>query len=111
MDLRLKPEHEALRERIRAFLAEHGHRSAPTIAGQRPGPALLAWQKLLLEHGYAGRTVPREYGGYGATPDVMEQHLIDRLHAAQAAARRHRAAALPQEVWTRRWAKQFGTLP
>jgi alkylation response protein AidB-like acyl-CoA dehydrogenase len=31
---------------------------------------------LLLEHGYAGRTVPREYGGYGAEPDLMEQHVI-----------------------------------
>jgi len=76
MDLRLRPEHVALREQIRAFLAKYGHLSAPTIPGQRPGPALLAWQRLLLEHGYAGRTVPREYGGYGAAPDVMEQHLI-----------------------------------
>jgi alkylation response protein AidB-like acyl-CoA dehydrogenase len=76
MDLRLSRHHEALRERVRAFLAEHGHRSAPTIPGERPGPGLLAWQKLLLEHGYAGRTVPRDYGGYGAEPDVMEQQLI-----------------------------------
>jgi alkylation response protein AidB-like acyl-CoA dehydrogenase len=76
MDLRLRPEHEAFRDGIRAFLAKHGRHSAPTVPGQRPGPALLAWQRLLLEHGYAGRTVPREYGGYGAAPDVMEQHLI-----------------------------------
>jgi len=76
MDLRLRPEHEALRDHLRAFLAEHGHKAVPTLPGERPGPALLAWQRLLLEHGYAGRTVPREYGGYGAAPDVMEQHLI-----------------------------------
>jgi alkylation response protein AidB-like acyl-CoA dehydrogenase len=76
MDLRLSSRHEALREDIRSFLAEHRQHSAPTIPGERPGPALLAWQKLLLEHGYAGRTVPREYGGYGAEPDLMEQHLI-----------------------------------
>ena len=76
MDLRLRPEHEALRDEIRAFIAEHGHLSQPTVPGQRPGPALIAWQRLMLEHGYAGRTVPREYGGYGAAPDVMEQHLI-----------------------------------
>jgi alkylation response protein AidB-like acyl-CoA dehydrogenase len=76
MDLRLSSQHETLRDCVRDFLAEHGHRSAPTIPGERPGAELLAWQKLLLEHGYAGRTVPREYGGYGAEPDVMEQHLI-----------------------------------
>ncbi|MCX8497070.1 MAG: acyl-CoA dehydrogenase family protein [Akkermansiaceae bacterium] len=76
MDLRLNSKHEKLLERVRAFLVEHGHRSVPTIPGERPGPRLLAWQKLLLEHGYAGRTVPRDYGGYGAEPDVMEQHLI-----------------------------------
>jgi len=76
MDLRLRPEHVALRDQIRAFLAEHGHLSAPTVPGRRPGPALLAWQRLLLEHGYAGRTVPRQFGGYGAEPDVLEQHLI-----------------------------------
>jgi alkylation response protein AidB-like acyl-CoA dehydrogenase len=76
MDLRLSSKHQALRESVRAFLAHHGHLSAPTIPGERPGAKLLAWQKLLLENGYAGRTVPREYGGYGAEPDVMEQHLI-----------------------------------
>jgi alkylation response protein AidB-like acyl-CoA dehydrogenase len=76
MDLRPRPEHEALRQRIRAFIDRYGHQSSPTVPGERPGPKLLAWQKLLLEHGYAGRTVPREYGGYGAAPDVMEQHLI-----------------------------------
>lgn len=76
MDLKLSAEHEALREQIRAFLAEHGHKSAPTIPGDRPNSELLAWQSLLLEQGYAGRTVPREYGGFGAAPDVMDQHLI-----------------------------------
>ncbi len=76
MDLRLSSKHEALRVAVRAFLKAHGHLSAPTIPGRRPAARLLAWQRLLLAEGYAGRTVPREYGGYGAEPDVMEQHLI-----------------------------------
>lgn len=76
MNLTLHPEHERLRDEIRAFLATYGHLSAPTIPGQRPGPALLNWQTLLLQHGYAGRNVPREYGGFGAAPDIMEQQLI-----------------------------------
>jgi alkylation response protein AidB-like acyl-CoA dehydrogenase len=76
MDLRPKPEHEALRTQLRAFITEYGRYATPTIPGQGPGPELLKWQRLLLEYGYAGRTVPREYGGYGATPDVMAQYLI-----------------------------------
>ncbi len=76
MDLKLSPEHEAFREGMRAFLAQHGRQAAALAPGSRPGPAQRAWQALLLQHGYAGRTVPREYGGYGAAPDVMEQQLI-----------------------------------
>lgn len=76
MDLKLHPKHESLRGEVRAFLARYRHQAATLQHGRRPGPAQIAWQKLLLEHGYAGRMVPREYGGYGAEPDVMEQHLI-----------------------------------
>lgn len=36
----------------------------------------MEWQKLLVEHGYVGRTIPREYGGFGAKPDVMEAAVI-----------------------------------
>ena len=76
MDLKLSPAHEAFRDGIRAFITEHGHEAAALAPGSRPGPAQKAWQALLIEHGYAGRTVPREYGGYGAAPDVLEQQLI-----------------------------------
>lgn len=76
MDLKVSPEHEAFRAGIRAFIAQHGHEAVALLPGERPEPAHLAWQALLLEHGYAGRFVPREYGGYGAAPDVMQQQLI-----------------------------------
>lgn len=76
MDLKLSPAHEAFRDGIRAFIAQHGHKAASLAPGSRPGPAQKAWQALLIEHGYAGRTIPREYGGYGAAPDVLEQQLI-----------------------------------
>jgi alkylation response protein AidB-like acyl-CoA dehydrogenase len=39
-------------------------------------PETLAWQRLLLDHGYAGRTIPREYGGFGAEADVLEARII-----------------------------------
>ena len=34
------------------------------------------WQKLLIEHGYAARTIPKEYGGYGAEPDILKSRII-----------------------------------
>lgn len=76
MDLELSPAHEAFRDGIRAFIAEHRQHAASLAPGSRPGPAQKAWQALLIEHGYAGRTIPREYGGHGAEPDVLEQQLI-----------------------------------
>ena len=37
---------------------------------------VLGWQKLLIEHGYAARTIPEAYGGYGAEPDVLISRII-----------------------------------
>ena len=34
------------------------------------------WQALLIENGYAARTIPREYGGYGGAPDIVESRII-----------------------------------
>ncbi len=36
----------------------------------------MAWQKLLIEHGYAARTIPKEYGGFGAAPDILKSRII-----------------------------------
>ena len=62
---------------IRAFIATHGHKS-PKLGGgrKRPDQKTLDWQKLLVEHGYVGRTIPVEYGGAGKEPDVMEAAVI-----------------------------------
>jgi alkylation response protein AidB-like acyl-CoA dehydrogenase len=37
----------------------------------------IAWLSLLIEHGYWARTIPREYGGYGAEPDLLETVIMD----------------------------------
>ena len=74
MDLEFHPEYEAFREDVRTFLARHGDR-APR--GQDPRtPALLEWQGLLIENGYAARTIPKEYGGFGAEPDILISRII-----------------------------------
>ena len=75
MDLSYSPEYEAFRAEIRAFAEKHGAQAprggmAATMAGARE------WQKLLIAHGYAARTIPKEYGGYGAEPDVLKSRII-----------------------------------
>ncbi|HUO90136.1 MAG TPA: acyl-CoA dehydrogenase family protein [Rhizomicrobium sp.] len=74
MDLSYSPEYEAFREEIRAFAKAHGHK-APR-GGAYFNDEGRAWQKLLIEHGYAARTIPKEYGGYGAKPDVLKSRII-----------------------------------
>ena len=74
MELSFGPRYEAFRAELRAFITAHGH-AAPRTVDLR-APLTLAWQRRLIEHGYAGRTIPREYGGYGAAPDILEQRII-----------------------------------
>jgi alkylation response protein AidB-like acyl-CoA dehydrogenase len=80
MDLSYGPRYEAFRQEVRAFLQRHGD-AAPRGAGLR-SEASLAWQKLLIEQGYAARTIPRQYGGFGAEPDILESRIIAEEFAA-----------------------------
>ena len=84
MDLRFGPEYERFREGLRAFLARHREgapRGGMVAAGGSKDPQLLAWQRLLIEHGYAARTVPKEYGGHGAAPDPLVRVILDEEFA------------------------------
>ncbi|MGH6996729.1 MAG: acyl-CoA dehydrogenase family protein [Phenylobacterium sp.] len=74
MDLRFTPEMEGFREEVRSFLTKHRDRYAGDAA--RPREAALEWQRLLIEQGYAARTIPKAYGGYGAAPDVLKSRII-----------------------------------
>jgi len=71
MDLSYSPEYEAFRAEIRAFANEHGAKAPRGL-----GADMREWQKLLIAHGYAARTIPKEYGGYGAEPDVLKSRII-----------------------------------
>jgi alkylation response protein AidB-like acyl-CoA dehydrogenase len=72
MDLAYGPRYEAFAAEVRDFTARFAGR-APRGQGMA---ANREWQQLLLEHGYAARTIPREYGGYGAEPDILESRII-----------------------------------
>ncbi len=81
MDLRLSPEHEAFRRRVRAWL--RAHRPKPPAGGdQRPygDPQrvreLKQWQRTLHEAGYVAIGWPREYGGQGL--GIMEQTIVNQ---------------------------------
>ncbi len=77
MNLEYGPEYDRFRSEVRDFIARHRD-LAPKSAGRaaRPSAEAVAWQKLLLEHGYTARTIPREYGGYGAEPDILKSRII-----------------------------------
>jgi len=77
MDLEYGPKYEKFRREVRAFLEQH--------KPDRPAEALLGgsvedrvrWLSLQIEHGYWARTIPEEYGGYGAAPDLLETVIMD----------------------------------
>ncbi|MGD8830858.1 MAG: acyl-CoA dehydrogenase family protein [Pseudomonadales bacterium] len=75
MDLSYGPEYEAFRQEVQDFIQDNRERAPKGRAGLR-SPETLAWQKLLIENGYAARTIPKEYGGYGAEPDILKSRII-----------------------------------
>ena len=77
MDLTYSEKYRTLQSEVRAFIAKHGHLSPKPGGGrQKPSRKALDWQKLLLEHGYFARTIPKEYGGFGLPLDVLELAVI-----------------------------------
>ena len=76
MDLAYDEHYSAFRDEVRAFLTQHGHESPPPYERGKPSEQAVAWQQKLIEYGYAARTIPKAYGGYGAEPDILASHII-----------------------------------
>ena len=74
MDLSFGPEYEGFRGEVVAFLASNADK-APKGNDLR-GQQAKDWQKLLIEHGYTCRTIPKEFGGHGAEPDIIKTRII-----------------------------------
>ena len=74
MDLSYGVEYEAFRAEARRFIEAHAHLAPRGMALDRE--KLRAWRTLLIENGYAARDVPKEYGGYGAEPDILKSRII-----------------------------------
>ena len=74
MDLSFGAEYDEFRIEIKQFIALSGDKS-PKQAGMGNTEA-IAWQKILIDNGYAARTVPAKYGGFGAEPDIIKSRII-----------------------------------
>ncbi len=75
MDLNDGPEYESFRHEVRAFIAANRDQ-APGFGASRADPKVMAWQRLLIEHGYTARTIPKAYGGAGHPPDILKSRII-----------------------------------
>jgi alkylation response protein AidB-like acyl-CoA dehydrogenase len=77
MELTYSETYRALQTEVRTFLSKHGHLSPKPGGGrQKPSQKALDWQRLLLEHGYFARNIPKDYGGFGLPLDVPEHAII-----------------------------------
>ena len=74
MDLSFGPEYDDFRSDVVNFLNNNSGK-APK-GGDLRGEQAKDWQKLLIENGYTCRTIPKEYGGFGAEPDIIKSRII-----------------------------------
>jgi alkylation response protein AidB-like acyl-CoA dehydrogenase len=74
MDLSFGAEYDEFRTEIKQFIASSGDKS-PKQAGMGNTEAII-WQKILIDNGYAARTIPTKYGGFGAEPNIIKSRII-----------------------------------
>lgn len=77
MDLEYGERYEAFRKDVRHFLEQHKPKKNTSAGTQDGRAALIEWLTLQMEHGYWGRTIPKQYGGFGAEPDLLETVIMD----------------------------------
>ena len=86
MDLNFSSEYDDFREEVQAFCKDYkglkfvnSDQNPLAIEGEDcNGPELTRteWQKVLIDHGYFARSVPKEYGGFGGEPDIIKSRII-----------------------------------
>jgi alkylation response protein AidB-like acyl-CoA dehydrogenase len=77
MDLTYGERYEKFRREVQRFLEEYKPERPAGSFYEGPREDLIRWLSLQIEHGYWARTIPREYGGYGAAPDLLETVIMD----------------------------------
>ena len=76
MDLTYDKAHEDFRREVRKFLTDNSGNYPKPFGVNRPTDEARAWQAKLIGCGYAARTIPAEYGGYGGEPDILKAHIL-----------------------------------
>ena len=86
MDLNFSSEYDDFREEVQAFCKDYkglkfvnsDQNPLATEGEDCNGPELTRteWQKVLIDHGYFARSVPKEYGGFGGEPDIIKSRII-----------------------------------
>ena len=74
MDLSFDLEYEKFRSQVRHFV-EKNREKQPKFRGPAEEEN-ITWQRILIDNGYAARTIPKKYGGYGAKPDIIKSRII-----------------------------------
>ncbi len=81
MKLDLDPEYQAFRAEVSATLANNAHLAPSAEDKGHRNARRIAWQKLLIAQGLAARTIPKAYGGFGASPDILKARIIAEAFA------------------------------
>ncbi len=76
MDLEFDAGYEDFRLQVREFVATNKPAKNWGLSDGNNADR-VAWLSLQIEHGYWARTIPKEYGGYGAQPDLLETVIMD----------------------------------
>ena len=89
MDLNFGPEYKAFKKEVEAFCIKwkgvsfkNESKSAlldlagPISEKSSKNISRSEWQTILIENGYFARSIPKEYGGYGAESDVIKNRII-----------------------------------
>ncbi|PCJ68350.1 MAG: acyl-CoA dehydrogenase [Rhodobiaceae bacterium] len=76
MDLAYSAAYEDFRKSVRRFVDKNSSNQPRRPGAGRPSSDQRRWQQLLIENGFAARTIPAEYGGYGGEPDILKSRII-----------------------------------
>ena len=89
MDLDYGPEYEEFRKEVKDFCSKYQGLKFSDSLGSRLGAGKKSenknaltmtrseWQKILIEQGYFAREIPKEYGGYGGSIDILKNKIIN----------------------------------
>ena len=76
MNLEFDASYDDFRAQVREFLVENRPGGPIGLGGGRAKDR-VDWLTLLIEYGYWARTIPKEYGGFGAEPDLLATVIMD----------------------------------